>query len=321
MKVLIIQTAFLGDAILMSSMVESIAQYDSSIEIHVLVRKGHGVLFENNPHVTKVWEFNKERSKIRNLVSLISEFRNQAFDVVFNCHRFTSTGVITVGSGAKTTVGFNKNPLSLLYKKKLNHEYGKGIHEIDRNHNLLKAFWPNLKLQKPRLYPNQREIEKATGIAKNNQFVVIAPASIWFTKQYPIKGWRNLLGQLKSSQVFIIGTEGDRKTCEKIADGYQNAHVLAGELSLMESVALISKAEKVYACDSAPTHMASAMNVEIHSVFCSTTADFGFGPISSVNKLHETNQILDCRPCSIHGKSACPKRHFKCAEIEIEIAI
>lgn len=319
MKVLIIQTAFLGDAILMSGMVESIAQFDASIEVHVLVRKGHGVLFENNPNVAKVWEFDKSNGKLRHILKLAKNFRKVSFDVIFNCHRFASSGVIALGAGAKRVIGFDKNPLSFLFSKRVRHEFTKEVHEVDRNHKLLQLVWPKIHLIKSKLYPSKAEYSKVSEIINARSFVVIAPSSIWFTKQYPVKRWRNLIEKLGDKRVFLIGAKSDKTTCKAIASGFENTKVLAGNLSLMESVALIAKAEKVFACDSAPTHMASAMNVETHSVFCSTTAEFGFGPISDKNKVHETKLDLECRPCGIHGKKACPKGHFKCSEFEVVI--
>lgn len=309
----------MGDAILMSGMVESIAQFDASIEVHVLVRKGHGVLFENNPNVAKVWEFDKSNGKLKNMLKLAKNFRKVSFDAIFNCHRFASSGVIALGAGAKRVIGFDKNPLSFLFSKQVRHEFANEVHEVDRNHKLLQLVWPEIHLIKPKLYPSLEAYSKVSEVVDARDFIVIAPSSIWFTKQYPVKRWRNLIEKLGDKRVFLIGAKSDKTTCKAIASGFENTKVLAGNLSLMESVALIAKAEKVFACDSAPTHMASAMNVETHSVFCSTTAEFGFGPISDKNKVHETKLDLECRPCGIHGKKACPKGHFKCSEFEVVI--
>lgn len=68
-----------------------------------------------------------------------------------------------------------------------------------------------------------------------------------------------------------------------------------------------------YVNDSAPLHIASAMNAPITAVFCSTVPAFGFGPLSDHSKIIETKLMLDCRPCGLHGFKSCPKGHFKCA--------
>jgi heptosyltransferase-2 len=88
---------------------------------------------------------------------------------------------------------------------------------------------------------------------------------------------------------------------------------LSGKLSLLESAAIIKYAEMNYVNDSAPLHLASAMNAKVTSVFCSTVYEFGFGPLSENARLIQTNLKLDCRPCGLHGHKTCPKKHFKCA--------
>lgn len=303
----------------MSSMVESIANQISDVEIHVLVRSGHGSLYTNHPNVGKVWEFDKRKKKLQNIFELGKLLKKESFNVVFNCHRYASSGLIACLTGVKTIIGFKKNPLSVFFNKSVSHELKSGWHELDRNHLLLKAFWPGLKLFPPKLYPTWLQKQKAENIMNGNDFIIIAPSSVWYTKQYPIEGWRKLIARLSSFKIILIGVKSDFETCEKIAKGFDNVASLAGQLNLLESVALIAKAQKVYACDSAPTHMASSVNVETHTVFCSTTSEFGFGPVSNNSFIHQTNEKLDCRPCGIHGKKECPLGHFKCSKFEIEV--
>jgi heptosyltransferase-2 len=64
--------------------------------------------------------------------------------------------------------------------------------------------------------------------------------------------------------------------------------------------------------DSAPLHLASAMNAPVTVIYCSTVPRFGFGPLSDVSKIVETGELY-CRPCGIHGYRSCPEKHFRCA--------
>ena len=72
-------------------------------------------------------------------------------------------------------------------------------------------------------------------------------------------------------------------------------------------------AEMNYVNDSAPLHLASAMNAPVTVVYCSTIPDFGFGPLSDNSRIIETKINLNCRPCGLHGYKECPLTHFKCA--------
>jgi heptosyltransferase-2 len=65
--------------------------------------------------------------------------------------------------------------------------------------------------------------------------------------------------------------------------------------------------------DSAPMHIASAMNAPVTAIYCSTVPRFGFGPLSDDSRIIEIANDLYCRPCGIHGYHSCPEKHFNCA--------
>ena len=68
-----------------------------------------------------------------------------------------------------------------------------------------------------------------------------------------------------------------------------------------------------YVNDSAPLHLASAMNAPVTAFFCSTVPWFGFGPLSDDSVIAQTDIILACKPCGLHGYRQCPLGHFRCA--------
>ncbi len=85
-------------------------------------------------------------------------------------------------------------------------------------------------------------------------------------------------------------------------------------MKLMETAALFSKAHRVFVNDSGPLHIASAMNSPVTAFFCSTTPEFGFGPLSDKSEVVEVKN-LECRPCGLHGHKICPKGHFNCGNL------
>ena len=105
-KILVIQTAFIGDAILASAALESIHKQFPNTELHIIVRKGNEALYEQHPYLKKVWVWDKKENKIKNLFKIISGIRKEKFDWLINLHRFASSGLITVLSKAKVTCGF-----------------------------------------------------------------------------------------------------------------------------------------------------------------------------------------------------------------------
>src|ERR1051325_1646066 len=132
-RILIIQTAFIGDVILATPVVEALSLLYPGIHIDFLVRKGNESLLDNNPHIHKVLIWDKKKNKYGNLLQLIKHIREQHYDVVFNLQRFAASGFLTFFSGAKKRIGFDKNPFSFSYTHKVKHEIENGKHEVQRN--------------------------------------------------------------------------------------------------------------------------------------------------------------------------------------------
>ena len=312
MKFLIIQTAFIGDVVLATPMAEALAQLDNA-EVHFLVRKGNESLLENNPFIDRILIWNKHQNKLRNLFQLGNEIRKEKFDCVINLQRFASTGFLTWRSGALKKIGFQENPFSFCFSSKFKHEVNNGLHEVNRNLELLREFVPGDF--PPRLFPSVQNFEAVTEF-KSKPYVCVAPSSVWFTKQWPKENFIQLVSELaKKHHVFLLGAKGDFDLCEEVR-GVENFNAtnLCGKLNFLESAALMRDATMNFVNDSAPMHFASAMNAPTTAFFCSTIPEFGFGPLSDRSRIVESNENLACRPCGLHGKKSCPLGHFKCGE-------
>ncbi len=329
-RFLIIQTAFIGDVILATAVVEKLHQHHPDAQIDFVLRKGNEGLLTNHPFIKTVFIWDKKQGKIKNLFALIKQIRGQKYNYVINLHRFASSGFITAFSGAKNKIGFDKNPLSFLFTKKTKHkiaplstkrETGNEVfsHEVERNQLLIESI-TDKQFPKPKLYPSQQNFEKVKEIvtqqSNDNKYVCFAPTSVWFTKQFPKEKWVELCNQINNQfTVFLLGAPSDATACEWIATNSTNKNSvnLAGKLNFLESAALMRDAQMNFVNDSAPMHIASAMNAPTTAIFCSTIPEFGFGPLSDNSKIIETKLTLDCRPCGLHGHKACPLGHFNCA--------
>jgi ADP-heptose:LPS heptosyltransferase len=223
--------------------------------------------------------------------------------------------LITALSRAKQTVGFKKNPLSFTFSSAMEHDIRKGLHEIERNHQLIKS-WTQPEPELPKLYPSKQDFDTIQPFLKS-EFICIAPTSVWFTKQFPMHKWVEFIRTLPAGMVvYLLGAPSDREACDQITQQCDSVRLinLAGRLTLMESAALMLHSKLCLVNDSAPMHLASSVNAPTVAVFCSTIPSFGFGPLSQSSMVMETPEELKCRPCGLHGKKHCPEGHFKCAE-------
>ena len=335
MKILLIQTAFIGDVILATSLIESVYAAYPTAKIDFLLRKGNENLLQEHPLLNEVLIWDK-KNKYKSLFKLLKKIRNSSYDAVLNLQRFGATGLLTAFSKSKVKAGFKKNPFSWAFTHKYEHLITtdeNSPHEIERNSKVLESIGIR-EIRKPKLYPSDADKEKVKEFIQND-FICIAPTSVWFTKQYPLQKWIDFIEKLllekennkllpPNFEIHLLGAPSDRENCQKIVDTLEirlnqknlkfKVNNLAGKLSLMQSAALMQQAKLVLANDSAPLHLASSMNVPVCAVFCSTVPAFGFTPLSEISFVVETEKKLDCRPCGLHGYKSCPKGHFECAE-------
>lgn len=350
---------------LASALLEKLHAHYPDAAIDLVVRKGNHGLFTGHPFLRKLYVWDKGQGKNRDLFRLVRAFRKQRYDHVINAQRFFSTGLMTVLSGGKETIGYDKNPLSFLFSRKVQHvipdwkalrgkdpEEGASFkHEVDRLNDLI-AHLTDGERPLPRLYPTPEAREKVrttlatpapsgsleedpVGSAPHPQgplretlrepplgetlrgdggYITIAPASVWFTKQWPAEKWIELIKLIPADRrVLLIGGPGDAALCKRIAQESGRGEVLAGKLSLLETAALMEGATMNYVNDSGPMHIASAMNAPVTAVFCSTVPAFGFGPLRPNGRVVQYKGPLYCRPCGLHGLKACPEGHFRCA--------
>ncbi len=313
-KVLVIQTAFIGDAILGTALLEKLHADHPNAKIDYLVRHGNQSLFVGHPFLNEVLVWNKQDSKYTALWRMLQQVRKRKYDAVFNIQRYAASGLLTAFSGASKTIGYKSNPLSFLFTDRVEHRFGKGsenVHEVDR---VLDLVVGKTERTNPRLYPSDNDFLLVREF-QSQPYITIAPASVWFTKQFPVEKWVELIDRIPSSyNVFLIGAKSDAAVATQIVESSGRIVMdITGELKLLQTAALMKDAAMNYANDSAPVHLASAVGAPVCQIFCSTVPEFGFTPLSARSHVIQTKENLDCRPCGIHGRSHCPKGHFRCA--------
>jgi len=320
-KLLVIQTAFIGDAILATALLEKLHHAYPAAKIDYLVRKGNESLFKEHPYLHELLVWDKTANKLGNLLNMAGQIRKAKYDYVINAHRHTSSAFLTAFSGAQHRFVFYSSFLSVFFTKRFPHLIGNGKHETERNQDLIREITDD-HMARPRLYPSKADEEKISVLLKTNSsspqpYICIAPASVWFTKQFPAEKWIEFIRKRKdtTTPVYLLGSPADHVLCEQIVASCPDATVInmSGKISLLESAVLMKGAVMNYVNDSAPLHIASSINAPVTAVFLSTVPRFGFGPLSDQSRIIETKEELSCKPCGLHGFKACPKKHFRCA--------
>ncbi len=193
--------------------------------------------------------------------------------------------------------------------------------QIDRNLSLLHPLGiRNMVSDVPALYPSD---EDRTIIDKcwkqwelgRQRVIAFAPGSIWATKRWLPERFAEVAKYFvqKKYRVVLVGGKEDRQLCENICSqaGSDCIVIAAGDLSLLQSAELIRRCSVLLSNDSAPLHLATAVQTPVVAIFGATVPQFGFAPRGKHDMVLGV-EGLSCRPCAIHGGNRCPIGTFDC---------
>ncbi len=317
-KILVIQTAFIGDAVLTLPLIEQICiKYNNPI-IHVLAIPNTQEIFNNSPYVNKVIVYDKRNKDkgIWGIIKLSKLLKKENYTLIISPHRSFRTSILVMLTNVKNSIGFDNASFNYVYKKIV--KYNKNEHEVLRNLRLI-DFNPNE--ENWRIIPKQsvsKEVkEKVNNFLLEHQiknFICIAPGSVWQTKMYPLEYYIEIAKHFakKGYKVIILGSKSEQELCSKfISKENENIINSAGVFSIPEVIELIGKSSLLICNDSAPTHFGMINDVKVLTVYCSTVAEFGFYPYNSKSK-YLSYDNLTCKPCGIHGHKECPIKTFDC---------
>ena len=319
-KILIIQTAFLGDVVLTTPLIKAVRKKYPHSKIIFLLIPQTGELLKNNPFLDGVIVYDKKEKEkgIFSFLALAMKIRTSSFDLAVIPHRSFRSALLAYLARIPQRVGFDKSSGAFLFTKKI--KYIQNQSEAKRNLSLLETDIPPENDCLPELFPSEddfkyvEELFKNWDVKREDKIVGIAPGSVWNTKRWLPERFGEVaeaLTEKLGAKVIFIGGKEDEKPCLEIASNMKSKPLIAaGKTSPLQSASLISRCRVILSNDTAPMHMAVAMRVPVVAIFGSTIPEFGFAPTGK-NDLVIQKEIY-CRPCGIHGRKKCPEKHFRC---------
>jgi heptosyltransferase-2 len=323
-RYLVIQTAFIGDAILTLPLIQALKNAEVETFVDVLVIPRTSGLFSNHPAVSEILTFDKN-GKDRGLTGLQRVARliaQHQYEAALIPHRSIRSALLPWLSRIPARIGFDRSAGWFLLTQTVPYELS--LHEVGRNLRLLEPLGIHLNGKVlPNLYPSREDVQVVNAFLmqrnlKDTSAVIgIAPGSVWKTKRWPKERYAELSRRLveQGLAVVLVGGEQDQSLCQEIQAfaASQRVALAAGQLSLLQSAELIRRCEAFVSNDSAPLHIATAMRTPVVAIFGSTVPEFGFAPYGEKSVVIETKG-LSCRPCSTHGRQRCPIKTFECME-------
>jgi len=321
-RAVVIQTAFLGDAILTLPLIQRLKEFAPEAEVDVVVTPRASGLFLNHPSVTQILPYDKRGVDrgVRGFARLRRILLDRKYDLAVVPHRSIRSAFLARLSGIPVTVGFDRSAGRFFFAHVV--RYRSDLHEIERNLSLLGPLGATSTGRiLPSVYPggdDRSSIDRliaTTNLNGSRAIIAVAPGTIWNTKRWPAERFAEISKALsrEGRSVVLIGSESDRPLCEEIRSRANSDRILntAGTLSLLQSAELIRRCQVLLSNDSAPMHLAVAVRTPVVAIFGATVPSFGFAPYGDHDVIVETLG-LKCRPCSVHGGPECPIRTFNC---------
>ncbi len=345
-KILIIQTAFLGDLILLSSLFRLLRARFPEAELFAVMNPIGTELYEHNPWGVKLVIFDKrgtDKGPI-GLWKLSRELRQFQADWCICLHRYSRSSLLALLSGAREVYGFKEAPFSLFFSGAV--DRNASVFEAEKNLSVVQAALSRnemdpIQVNRSGLYPEllvqEEDVAEALEVLPNfhnTSYVVISPSSAWTTKRWPAERFANVARQLyeQGQNVLLVGGQSEEDELVnqelskllaieiKVSGDRDNwLKNMIGKTSIGSLRALISNAKLVLCNDSAPMHLATAYDRPCIAIFGPTTKELGFFPLAKSAETTILERRLDCRPCGLHGHKNCPKSHFRCM-LEVDVA-
>ena len=322
MRILIIQTAFLGDVVLTLPLIEAVRQRFASACIDVLTIPAHAPILQNQPLVDAVLTYDKRghQKGIRGLLRMMREIRAQGYGLIISPHRSLRSALLVAGSGSPQRLGFRHWLTRWAYTSTVTRPMAG--HVVERNHQLLTLLSGALTDRPERivLHVEETSHRKAAqyfahhGVQDADVVVGMIPGSQWGTKRWPAEHFAALIERLSTieqTHCVLFGAPADRSLADAIVTACHAPVLdLVGKTALSDLPAYLASCTVVVSNDTGPMHVAAALGKPIVTLYGPTTAALGFSPYGVV--WEEASVDLACRPCHAHGPQRCPLSHWRC---------
>lgn len=314
MRVLIIRLSSIGDIILTTPVLKALKEKFPDIIIDFLIIDKFKEAIIGSKYIDNLILFNKNKNDgLFNMIKFGKELKENNYDYVFDLHAKVRSYVISKAIGAKTFRYRKRGVLKSLLVKSRVIKYKVDDTIVKNYFGAFKELGLEYKGEDLDFPFGNEDLERVVKLGIEFEDVpVLAPGASKETKKWTEDGFGNLsklLYKKYGKKPILIGARDEKEMCERIKKiSNDSALNLAGELTLKESAALLSKAKFLVTNDSGPFHIA-------RGVKCPTFVIFG--PTSPEMFEYDNKNILiygkeKCSPCSLHGDKKCMRGHFKC---------
>ncbi|MFM6934945.1 MAG: glycosyltransferase family 9 protein [Flavobacteriales bacterium] len=314
MKILIIRFSSIGDIVLTFPVITAIKSANPQAEIHYATKATFEGLLQGSKEIDQVHLLGSSFNDFK------QEIKAQSFDFIIDLHHNLRSRRLTFGLSGKLA-RFNKLNRKKWLLTRFKWNTLPNLHIVERYLDTLKVLGiPYDHSPSPAFFiPKNEEVQLDNKFpALQSNFVALVIGAQFNTKKLPKEKWLELIQQVNEPMI-ILGGKMDQEMADWLMQRASNKTLISacGELTILQSASVVSQAKTVITHDTGMMHIAACFEVQILSIWGSTTPDFGMSPYrlksSNLDHVFQVNG-LKCRPCSKIGFQTCPKGHFNCMQ-------
>jgi lipopolysaccharide heptosyltransferase II len=308
LKILIISPAWVGDTVMMHSLLRYLKQnYPSSI-LHVVANASVAPLTQYMPEVSKtiVFSFRHGELGLTRRYRFGKKLREENYDQAIILPNSFKSALIPFFAHIPKRTGWRGewrygilNDIRILNKQRypLMIERFLALGSAQEECTSM-DFWPRFQV-------NQNDTDACVerfNIDSSKPMLALCPGAAYGpAKQWPAEYFANVAVEKAKQgfQVIILGAKSDYRVAERITQSI-DCFNLVGKTTLSDAVHLLSCSTVVITNDSGLMHIAAALSRPIVAIYGSSTPTFT-PPLSKRVTVFEKQ--LSCRPCF---KRICP---------------
>ncbi len=319
-RALVIKLRHHGDVLLASPVLTVLKRAVSGIDVDALVYDDTEAMLAGHPALAQLhsvgrnWKGEGAAARLMSERKLFSALRARRYDLIVHLSEQPRGAWLARSLGARWSVApampargnFWKNSFTHLYPLPKNGRR----HQVELNLDALRriGLQPAQDLRRTVIVAGVEAERRVAHLLETSGwpergFVHLHPASRWTFKCWPAEKTAELIGRLseRGERVVITAAPNDVESA-LVADIVKRLRVpalnLAGQLSLKELVALISRAKMSVCVDSMPMHVASAVGTPVVALF-GPSGELEWGPWMVENAVVTSSHT--CRPCGNDG--------------------
>lgn len=314
-RILVIKMRYIGDTILATPVLRALKTALPNIRIDLLINKETAAVVHGHPDIDQLLAYDYHRAKRDPLyfIKFLFQIGRLHWDVALDLTGNDRSALFTFVSGATNRWGYEsgKTLKKRAYTHRLPNRFGR-MHTVDHHLEMVRALGIPADDPHPYLIVSDQDRQWIRGLLESHQMrpdrpmVVIHPGARRWYKSWPTERFSRTIGRLTRRypvQVVLSGGAEDTEKCGRIADQAQCPLVdLSGKVPLGRLPALIQAGVMMIGNDSAPIHVATAVNTPVIALFGPTRWE-DWQP----RRAHDTTLgiVFPCRPCG-HARPDCP---------------